>query len=74
LHRQVSAAELEKFNDLLQRFAVMTRMHDYLHWRKGRFLPVPESQEQLEIMMRDAPGVMSKETKQRARSMSRGRR
>jgi uncharacterized protein YaiE (UPF0345 family) len=70
---QMNPAELEKFNDLLRQFDAMVRMHAYLHWRKSRYLPQPQSQEQLEIMMRDTPAAPSKSTKMKALSMSRSR-
>ena len=45
----------EKFNILLQQFTGFQRIHQFVHWRSSRFLPVPQTREQMEKMMREQP-------------------
>ena len=68
------AKRLETFNDTLKQFEAMTRVHAYVQWRKSRFLPIPETQAKMEVMMRDFPGPHTKDMKMKAMARSKANR
>jgi hypothetical protein len=68
------AKRLETFNDTLKQFEAMTRIHAYVQWRKSRFLPIPETQARMEVMMRDFPGPHTKDMKMKAMARSKANR
>jgi hypothetical protein len=68
------AKRVETFNDTLKQFEAMTRIHAYVQWRKSRFLPIPETQARMEVMMRDFPGPHTKDMKMKAMARSKANR